>query len=197
MTLLKHVLAWWSENLLRLLCWENPSLHWEKICKRQTALYRHIWGIRGKEAWGEKSSSTPQDLIYSWFGAQPQWGLAHFHCPKKQKLDLLGRKKKKASSAIFKLSCYRAVKAWVKWYFSCSVYLHKIGCFYKHIESSWCFLTQCPCLLLYRVDSCRKWGEANLIHIFHTLLAEGGIFAFKLCIYIKYIHTHGEIYRIN
>lgn len=75
---LKCVLVWWPENLQHFLCWENPSLHWEKIHKRQTTLYRHIWGIRGKETWGEKLSSTPQDLIYFWCGAQPQWGTAHF-----------------------------------------------------------------------------------------------------------------------
>jgi len=44
-----------------------------------------------------------------------------------------------------------------------------------------------------RANSRRKWGEANLIRIFHTLLVEEGAFAFKLRVCI-YIHTHREKY---
>lgn len=71
-TLLKHVccglrlgLRTWTVvwEPPALTDWENLTLHWEKLRKRQTALYRHSWGTHGKEEWGQKPSRTPEDLI--------------------------------------------------------------------------------------------------------------------------------------
>lgn len=99
----EHV--WWPENLLPppLLDWENLTLHWEKLHKRQSTLYRHSCGIHGKEEWGEKPYCTPEDLIERDLGNDEEQ--LNFNCPEKQKLDLLDVKK--YSSVILELRLER------------------------------------------------------------------------------------------
>lgn len=120
-------------------------------------------------------------------------GLSHneehlaFNCLEKTEARLQTGSKKALFS--FK-NFYKAGKARVKLYFGCSTYLHKIACFCKWFKTFLVFPHTMPTLTTtQRADSCRKWGEANLICIFHTLLVERGISAFKLCIYI---YTHIE-----
>lgn len=160
--------------------WENLTLHWEKLCKRQDYLLQAQLGNTWQRGRGGKT------LLHTW-GFEHDLGLSHneehltFNHLEKQARIQTGSKKAFFSFKNF----YKPGKARVKLYFSGSTYLHKIACFCKCFKTFLVFPHTTPMLTTtHTADSCRKWGEANLICIFHTLLVEGWIFAFKLCIYI-------------
>lgn len=135
-------------------------------------MYGHSWGIHGKEEWGEKPSCTPEDLIERDLrNDEEQFNL---NCPEKQKLNFR-LDVKKYSSVIVKLRLERSES--------------------NHILQESLFLQTLKILLgfphtvsmftgMHTAHSSRKWGEADLILSFHMLLVEGGLFPFKLCIYI-------------